>query len=329
MKATVLETIGILLIFFIGITNAAAGVGTTGASFLKVIPSARASAMGGAVVASSPEGAESLYWNPAINAKYWHNEILTSYVKWWDVVEYGYVGFAFGKIGINATFLQQNKFVVTDSEGNETDESFIPRDLAASISYSFSMNENLAIGITAKYIRQELDEVANAFAGDVTALYRMPTMSELKLAASIQNLGSKISFGEEKFKISFGEEGDSLPLTFRAGVAYQPTFLPGLTAAVDLIKPIDGPMSIPYGIEVYPIELFSWFTMTEDEYMTPGGLPEGIIAIRIGHDGSLMDVFDGLSGGFGIKLSRLKLDYAFKPYSDIDDAHRLSLIIVF
>jgi len=129
--------------------------------------------------------------------------------------------------------------------------------------------------------------------------------------------------------IGFGGEKDSLPLSFRMGAAYKPTFLPGLTAAMDLIKPIDRSMSIPYGVEMYPIELYSWFTMSDAEYRTPGGLPEDIIAVRIGHDGSLMDLFDGLSGGFGIKFSRFKLDYAFKPYSDINDAHRLSLIIVF
>lgn len=312
--------IGILLIFSTGIATAAS-VGTTGADFLKFIPGARASAMGGAAVASSSEGAESLYWNPAINAKYYRNEIITSYLKWWDSVEYGYIGFAFGEIGINATFLQMDEFVVTDSEGNETDEAFIPRDLAVGISYSFpAMNENLAIGIVGKYIRRELDDVANAFAGDVSALYNMPSVDGLKLATSIQNIGSKISFGGEK---------DHLPLSFRVGVAYRPTFLPGLTGAMDVIKPIDRSMSIPYGVEVYPIELFSWLTMSDAEYKTPGDLPEDIIAVRIGHDGSLMNIFDGLSGGFGINLSKLKLDYAFKPYSDINDAHRLSLIFVF
>lgn len=322
ISPNILEIIGILLvpvssvlIFFTGITNAA-GVG---ADFLKIIPDARASAMGGAALASSSEGAGSLYWNPAINAKSRRNEILTSYVKQGDVVEYGYVGFALGHIGINITFLQQDEFVV-DSEGNKTDESFVPRDFAAGASYSFPMNENLSIGVSAKYIRQEREEAANTFAGDITALYKMPTIAGLKLSASIQNMGSKISFGGEL---------DNLPLTFRAGAAYQPTSLPGVTAAMDLIKPINGPMSIPYGIEVYPIELYSWLTMSEDEYMIPGGLSEDVFAIRIGHDGSLMNVFDGLSAGFGIKLSRLKLNYAFKPYSDIEDAHRVSLSIVF
>lgn len=320
MKIRTLKLIGILFIFSVGIASAA-GVGTTGADFLKFIPGARESAMGGAAVASSPEGVESLYWNPAINAKSLRNEIITSYVKWWDSVEYGYVGLALGKIGINVTFLQMDEFVVTDPEGNETDESFVPRDLAVGVSYCFPlMEENLAVGVTAKYIRRELGEAANAFAGDVTALYSMPKVDTLQLAASIQNLGSKISFGGE---------GDSLPLTFRVGAAYRPTFLPGFTGALDVIKPIDGERSIPYGIEVYPIELISWFTMSDAEYKTLGNLPEDIIAIRIGHDGPLLSIFDGLSGGFGIKLSKLRLDYAFKPYSDLNDAHRLSLIFMF
>jgi len=315
-----IKIIGILFILFTGIANCAT-VGTTGADFLKYIPTARASAMGGAAVASSPEGAESLYWNPAINAKYWNNEIITSYIKWWDNVEYGYIGMAFGKIGINVTFLQMDEFVVTDAEGNETKESFIPRDLAAGISYSFPMlREDLSFGIMAKYIRRELEDAANAFAIDVTALYNMPTIKGLKVAASIDNMGSKIDFGGTK---------DQLPLTFRMGAAYRPAFLPGLTAAIDLLKPIDDSMNLPYGVEFYPIELFSWFTMSDAEYRTPAGLAEDIIAIRIGHDGSLMDLFDGLSAGFGIKLSRLKFDYAFKPYSDINDAHRISLIFLF
>lgn len=319
MKTKVLKITGVLLLFCVSVVNAAT-VRTKGADFLKFIPDARTSAMGGAAVASSPEGTESLYWNPAINAKYQHNEVQISYIKWWDDAKYGYIGLAFGKIGINATFLRRDKFVVIDSTDNLKNKSFISSDLAIGISYSLLMDEDLAIGIVAKYIRRELDKTATAFASDLAVLYSMPAIDGLRFAASVQNMGSKIGLGEEK---------DNLPLSFRIGTAYSPIFLLGFTGALDLIKPIDASMNVSYGIEVYPVELYSWLTMSDAVYRTPGDLPEDIIAIRIGHDGSLTNLFEGLSGGFGIKFSRLKLNYAFKPYSEINDAHRLSLVVVF
>jgi len=317
----------------------AGGPGSATATFLKLIPDARAAAMGGAAVAGAGAGAESLYWNPAANAKLRGVELETSYVKWWDEVNYGYLGCAFGPVGLSVTFLQMTDFTVTDAEGNETDVVFTPQDIAVGLSYARTVGESLAVSAGGKFIRsdfvkssdytsgEDISTSVNGFAADVSALYET-VLPGLKLGFAVQNIG----------QLKYSEKNDNLPWTMRFGAAYTPSILgDDVLAALDLSRSIDGSLQTNWGIEVFPFGLLESFSSqtTTDEVgfevqaeKTPSDIDD-LLALRIGHQGELTDVFGGLVAGFGIRYFNFQFDYAYSPFENLNSAHRFSFKLIF
>src|SRR5207302_16107 len=81
------------------------------------------------------------------------------------------------------------------------------------LSYGQTLSDKLALGVTGKMISAKIDDVsASAYAADLAGLYKMNEKAQL--GASMVNIGSKLKFINE---------GDSLPLAFKAGGAFQPS----------------------------------------------------------------------------------------------------------
>ena len=126
-------------------------------------------------------------------------------------------------------------------------------------------------------------------------LYRVPGQP-LTVGVAVQNLGTKMKF------IS---QSDKLPLNLKAGAAYE--FMPGLTLALDLNKPIDNSLRLNAGLEYWPANMF---------------------ALRVGYDG-MNEAGNGMTAGAGFRFQDFALDYAWVDGGDLDDAHRVSLNFVF
>ena len=342
LKATCL-TILVTTVFFsyqfiVTDTAMAGGSGSATATFLKLIPDARSAAMGGAAVAGAGAGAESLYWNPAANAKLRGVELGTSYVKWWDEVNYGYLGCAFGPVGLSVTFLRMEDFTVTDAEGNDTNVVFTPQDIAVGLSYARTVGEFLAVSVGGKFIRSDfvkssdytsgdISTSVNSSAIDVSALYET-ALPGLKLGFALQNIG----------QLKYSEKSDNLPWTMRFGAAYIPSILgDDVLAALDLSRTIDGNLQTNWGIEIFPFGLLESFSSqrTTDEVgfdvqaeKTPSDIDD-LLALRIGHQGELTDVFGGLVAGFGLRYFNFQFDYAYSPFEDLNSVHRFSFKLIF
>ncbi len=336
-------TILIIILFisyqFIATNTAiAGGSGTSTATFLKLIPDARAAAMGGAAVAGAGAGAECLYWNPAANAKLSGVELETSYVKWWDGVNYGYLGCAFGPVGLSVTFLRMDEFTVTDSEGKETDVTFTPQDIAAGFSYASTVGEFLAVSVGGKFIRsdfvnssnyksgEDISASVNGLAADVSALYET-ALPGLKLGFALQNIG----------KMKYGQKSENLPWTMKFGAAYRPSMLPDVLTALDVSRPIDGELQFNLGVEVFPLGLRESFSSlgTTDEVgfdvpveRTSSDIDD-LLALRIGYQSGTTDISSGFVAGFGIRYFNFQFDYAYSPFVDLNSAHRFSFKLIF
>jgi len=320
-------------------TAIAAGPGTATATFLKLIPDARTAAMGGAAVAGVGAGAECLYWNPAANAKLSGVELETSYVKWWDGVNYGYLGCALGPVGLSVTFLRMDEFTVTDDEGEETKVTFTPQDIAVGFSYARELGEFLAVSVGGKFIRsdfvrssdyksgEDISASVNGFAADVSALYET-ALPGLKLGFAFQNIG----------KLKYGQKSENLPWTMRFGAAYKPPMLgDDVLAAIDVSRPIDGKLQANWGVEVLPLGLRESFSFqgTTDEVgfdvpaeKTPSDIDD-LLALRIGYQGMLTDVSGRIVAGFGIRYFNFQFDYAYSPFENLNNAHRFSFKLIF
>ncbi|MBI4052350.1 MAG: PorV/PorQ family protein [Elusimicrobia bacterium] len=183
---------------------------------------------------------------------------------------------------------------LSSSEG-----SFGAYDLALSGSYSRLWAGNHALGGTLKLIRQVIDkDSAHSFAADMGWQWR-GVIPDLSLGAVVQNLGPGVKFGT-RFP---------LPVTFKAGAAYRvPRFRFPTQIALDLYLPRDNYPIFAFGFESKIIEFLS---------------------LRAGYRyrwyGNPLGTLSGLRAGVGFEYQSFNMDYAFAPFGDLGNSHRISV----
>ena len=286
-----------------------AGVGATGAQFLKISPSARASAMGDAAGAISDD-VFAIFTNPAGLAALEKAELGATYISYFADVNYGFIGYTdpatrAGAVGFGLTYLIADKFekrLLTEEKIGE----FNAKDMALSVSYAKkdaapSVLEALDVGGTLRLISSEIDQVtAYTVALDAGAIYR--ANESLSVGVALQNISPGLKFKEVT---------DNLPLNLKLAGAYK--FSPKVKAALDINEYIiDSKFYASCGAEYTPLEN---------------------LAIRLGYkygyDTASLGSIVGITGGVGFSMWGAALDYAFVPFGDLGDTHRVSLSLKF
>lgn len=278
----------------------AAGVGTTGAQFLKVGVGARELAMGSAASALT-EGANSVNWNPGRLAGLKQKNVTASYNALFVDQSQGFIGYATplkentGVIGVGVNYLTVSNIEKRAGDTEDADSKFSNNNTAVNLSYARAgVRPGLDLGASLKYIQQKLDtQNDKAIAVDLGASYKVN--SDWTAAFTVKNLGSSIG-------------PDKLPLTLKGGAATR--FFNGkLTAAADL----------------------DWLAYDERFYADFGAeyTLNTYLAFRAGYQaGRSQDKLGGLTGfaaGLGLKLDRFNLDYAYVPFGDLGDTHRMTV----
>ncbi|MBN2406823.1 MAG: PorV/PorQ family protein [Elusimicrobia bacterium] len=305
----------ILIAAIYGISEAA-GVGTTGAQFLKIDPSARPLGMGGAFCAVADD-CNAVFYNPAGLARLEKKEVSGTYVEYFQSIDYGSLAgvmpLGAGALGLGINYLGvpdiQRRGVddIDDPDGTAGVDTFDAMDTAISVAYARknavpSVINNLDLGANLRFIYQTIDD-ESAFSAMVDLGAYYPVASRLSLAFNIQNIGMDV-----KFK----DEGDPLPLNFKAGAAYRP--LKGLTVACDINEYIvDEMLYACVGAEYWLFGIIGF----------RGGYKYGYDTDKLGSD----DV--GLSGGMGFRYFGLGLDYTFAPFGELGDTHRMTFMARF
>ncbi|MFC2061776.1 PorV/PorQ family protein [Elusimicrobiota bacterium] len=303
-----LKTVIFLIIFTaFGFSVAlAAGAGRTGAEFLLINPGARAAAMGNAFVAVA-DNIEAVFWNPAGLASMKMKEVSATHAKWLDDIAYESLGYGhhipgYGTLGVSALYLHMGEMEGRSRTGQETGD-FNAYDMSVSLSFGRAVLGNLSVGTNVKYIRQNIeDESASGIAVDLGGLYEVKG-TRLMLGGALQNIGPKMKFVKEKY---------SLPLTLNFGVGYR--F--GLAVlALDIKRQlIEEHTSVSIGTEYCPVEFFA----------LRGGYLVNLLGEGIGNTKTKGSGISDLGAGLGLKLSGLQFDYAFVPFADLGNTHRIS-----
>lgn len=288
MRKTLLRVLIIgILILTPSLTSYANGPGTTTANFLKIGVGARATAMGEAFTALANDGT-SLYWNPAGLIQMEKTELSATYNLWFQDIRQGYLGFGFPSLG-GIVGLGANYVDMGEIEGRDEEgnptENFRASDVHLFLGYAVRFKK-IALGLTAGWVQDTIkDDVKTAFLGNIGLLY--PLSEQLTLGAVVQNLGTQLG-------------NDSLPLTLKMGIALSRETL---TLAADIAKPQDNDVYWCLGAE--------WWI-------------QDTIALRAGYKTN-QDIGPGWSAGLGFIFQRTRLDYAYVPYGDLGDTHRISL----
>ncbi|MBI5744497.1 MAG: PorV/PorQ family protein [Elusimicrobia bacterium] len=282
----------------------AAGPGTTGASFLKVGVGARELALGSAA-SSLSEGAGAIYWNPARLAGLKQKHVSASYNMLFIDESQGFLGYAaplkedMGTLGVGVDYLTVSNIEKRASDSDNADSKFSNNNTAVALSYARAeVKPGLALGANFKYIQQKLDAQSDkALALDLGSTYAVN--KDWTAAFVIQNLGGKIG-------------PDKLPLIFKGGASTR-FFENKLTAAADL----------------------DWLANDERMYLDLGAeyMLNRYLDFRAGYQlGRSQDKLGGLAGlaaGLGLRYDSFTFDYAYVPFGDLGDTHRMTLGFVF
>jgi len=351
MNTRTLQSAAALLLALALITTAplyGQKVGTSSLQFLKVMPSARATAMGDAF-STLASGSDAVFWNPAGLATGQNMEFSGTHILWLfdtrqsslaaslPVAEWG------GTLGIHLQYVDYGTINVTRTDqlafvgsGSDlrynpglTGETFNPSSYVFGVSYAQRMTDRFTAGITAKYIRESLwnsatiiltnpttgaKEEVNTYAAlflfDFGMQYNTGYRS-IRIGVSIQNFGQQVKFAKEAFPA---------PLMFRIGTAADligPDALMGtsesnrITLAYDLFQPNDYAQQMHLGTE---------YAFEEAFFVRAG--------YKIFYDN------DSFTAGAGIRQDitgfPLTIDYSYGAMGDyLPSVHRLSLGVQF
>lgn len=286
-----------------------ASAGRTAAVFLEMPIGAAPTGMGNAYTAVTND-VHSLWWNPAGLADVDKSQILFMHDEYIADIDHEYVGLASPELikqhnivtGLSFNYLDYGSLrraTYTSGNAGTTTGTFGMKDYALGISFAKQNSTQRDFGMTVKYIKQEIDGIADAaWACDIGLKYNIGRAAvrdrfpPLVLGYTLQNLGGDITMERDAF---------DLPLTHRVGLAFRPR--KKLLIAVDGIKTKNGPTEGSAGLEYH--------------------LKESLI-IRCGYS-SERKVKDKYSLGAGFRVSNLAIDYAFTPFSDLGDSHKVSL----
>ena len=223
--------------------------------FLRIVPDARAGAMGDVGVATSPDP-NAMHFNSSKLAFVEENSSFSAtYTPWLrnlglqDVYLTYLSGYKkvddLATLGFGLRFFSLGEISFTDTEGNSQGKGK-PRELEFAVSYNRKLSDYLAMGISAKYIYSNLASgqqigtlivnSANAFAADISLTHKKKgnltaAGSETTFGLAITNLGSKVSY-------TGGRNKDFLPANLGLGTAVLMNFddYNSITLAFDINK---------------------------------------------------------------------------------------------
>jgi uncharacterized protein UPF0164 len=293
----------VIMALFAAFTARPAAATPSGFAFLEVPAGARASALGGAFVASG-EGVEATFWNPAGLAAVDRVQITGSHSESFLHLRHDQFAVAGrwlgGGISASLRALYSEPIEARDELGNLTG-TFGGHDLAFGLSYGRVLRGGLRAGASARILRERIDDLsAGTFAFGAGATWETSRWPALRLGLSFDGLGP-----DARYTFAEGPgQPVPLPAALQAGAAYR--------------WGLGGAMTLGTDLEARFTRGRPAIGMLGGEVTHPTGA-----ALRLGV--RVNDDTSSLSMGAGYAMRALRLDYAFVPYRlDLGDSHRVS-----
>lgn len=332
------NTLFIIIMFFSTLTFSQVG-GEQVFNFLNVSTSARQAALGGEVLTLYDDVNQPL-WNPSTINKNIDNQASVSYVDFLADVNYGSLAFAhlinrrFGTLHAGVTYVNYGKFIGADENGIETG-TFSAKDLSFSVGYAYRIpKSHIHAGINLKYISSSIENyTSNGVALDFGLTYFDDTKPYI-FSAVIRNIGYQVH--------KFDETRESLPLEIAVGASYRLENVPlQWHITIDNLQKwkvgVENPSDSQTTIEGETSNKSITFLDNAFRHIVIGAefFPNKPFNLRFGYNfrrGKELRLtesrtFSGLSFGFGLKMGRLKLNYAFTKYHPVSNTNTFTLNI--
>lgn len=283
-----------------GNISVAGELGSNTANFLKIGVGARAQGMGCAFT-SVADNPSAVYWNAAGLRRLESSQAEFSHQSWYQdvTVENLQVAFPGNRVSFGAglTYVNLGSIRSYDESGNPG-EDLTMYDMALTVSAATDITDNLAFGISAKYVQQSFDLVkGDAVAADFGVL---ASTHGISFGAAVTNVGTGITYFSAN---------EPLPAAIRTGISFR-QFEDKALFAIEAYTPFRGTPAIHQGLEI---------NIMQDLYARSGliyqtGAVSGTNAVS----------FDL---GLGVSYGRGRFDYTFIPSDDYgsDAVHNFSL----
>lgn len=282
------------------LTTAYAGseqAGTSGAAFLKLGQSVRAASLGESFVALA-EDPSAIFYNPAGLQLSGYSRFSFTQTSWLVGSSYSTVCYTrpmglTDTMGIALSYLSAGDIQETTAANRTgTGRIFNPSSILGVFSWAKDTPVGY-VGLSAKILRQNIDSLQEDGIGmDVGLLTRTP-VENLRFGTSFLNLGWITN--------------KALPQTLVLGVDYKTEA--GIDVISDLRLPRDAAVSLHLGAE---------------RQLTP------FLSLRGGFNNRNDEGAGGnISLGLGLLFSGLTVDYAYVPYADLGNTHRVNLLMEF
>jgi len=288
---------------------------------LRIEPSARSAALGGAFAAVADGDANALFYNPAIPGPATSRNASVSYLNHLSDLNAGSVAYSHTVRGLGTTlhgglrFSRWGTLEGRDPSGNPTGD-FGAGETALTLGGARPLGPRMRYGANLHLMYAHIDQFsALALALDLGGVYRVPEQ-QLTIGASLRHLGGMVD--------GFDATREPLPLDLQLGISKRLAHLPLLLTATayDLTNLSDG---IRGGGTVDHI--LGHFTVGAE--LQPGD----VLRLRVGYNHrrstelALTDRFDlaGLGLGFGVTVSDLTVDYAYNSWSSLGGLHQFTL----
>jgi len=307
-------------------------VGTSMGNFLKIEAGARASAMGGAYVATSND-ISSTYWNPGGLVLSEKNETIFQVTNWLADTKYYFFGTSYslgdlGMVGISVfSFNSGDMEETTLFEPEGTGRVFNTGNISVGLTLSRRFTDHFSAGLSIKYISESIDRTgASTMAIDVGSVFITNFLNNMKIGISLSNLGGRMQLDGSDLSVKYLPENGTkyitsqlrtepwdLPLLFRFGLATD-----------------------AYNTDDYRVSISTELVDSRDyEYrLSIGGefIFDEILALRGGYKFNYDEAT--LSFGAGLNFQKisgvnLRADYAFNDYGVLNNIHTLSLIFAY
>ena len=329
----------ILLIFFVSCNALSQVGGETIYNFLNLTGSARQAALGGKTLTLLDDVNQPI-WNPSTINQDIDNQLSINYMNFLADVSLTSASFAhmvnrnFGTIHAGITYLNYGKFIGADENGVETG-NFRAYDLAFSVGYSYNIfKTDFFIGGNVKLINSVIENYSSFGIGTDIGILYYNEYEPYVVTVVIRNIGYQVTV--------FDETREKLPLSVELGASYKLENVPiKWHLTLDNLQQWNlaqsNPSNATTDIDGNTTEENISFSDNAIRHVSVGAefFSEGAFNIRLGYnfrrskEMQLIDkrTFAGFTAGFGIKMNKLKFNYAFSKYHPASNASTFSLQI--
>jgi len=307
--------------------------------FLNLSTSARQIALGGEVVTLLDDVNQPI-WNPAVISNNIDNKVAVNYTSYLAGINIGSIAYAnsfsrrSGTFHASIKYLDYGTLIGADEDGSETG-SFNASDLAFSLGYAYNLPDtHFFIGANIRFINSTISTfTSSAISGDFALLYNN-TFKPFVISLVIRNLGKQLKAyngTEEKlpFRVSLGGSYklEHVPLKWYGTISNLQQWDISVANPSDQTTDLEG--NVTEDNVGFIENTFRHFAIGAELF------PKSAINIRVGYNFrraaelKLQNVrtFSGFSYGFGIKMNKLKFNYAYSKFHSAANASTFSLLI--